>query len=298
MTITDQAKATRTMAPKRNVTDFPAFVRMTQGTGPVLLIVHPARGNVLCYHPLAKLVPEGVETLAFQSPGDGQPRSIGDLARTYAQEFSNIHRAGRPIYILGWSMGGVIAMELACLLEQRGIDVVSVTLLDSWFGGKPRLDRANLRSPQFLHGFLRDLLDGADPGIEPELMASSDAPLSFRDVIRLASRKHSQLREVSVEDMEELFAEYTANYAALLDHRSRIPRASLIHYVAARTEKLDLLKRCSIRALSAARRNRISLSTRYVDEDHYSIVRPVRIQCVLGTMFSLRQRGTSACKDG
>ncbi len=285
-TIEGQAAAIRAqLMERRSLDDVPSMVRMTKGEGPVLLVVHPVGGNVLCYRPLATLLPSGVEMLAFQSSGDGRSRSIEHLARTYAGEFSRGNDRARPLHVLGWSMGGVVALEVARVLEESGTEIASVTLLDSWFGGKPEGNATALGAPQFLHGFFRDLLGGADPCIDVELIASFPASLRVRETIELVSRKHAALHGIPPVDIAALFAEYTANYDALLRHRPRLPRAPTVHYVATRTGDFKILKRCDIDDLMSAGEPCLSATTIRVDEDHHSIVGADSMRRVLQAMF-------------
>ncbi|QQC64311.1 non-ribosomal peptide synthetase [Paraburkholderia ginsengisoli] len=286
-TIAEQAKAIQTLPLEHSsVNDIPAVIRMARGDGPVLLAIHPVGGNVLCYRPLTALLPDGVAMFAFQSPGDGRPRSVESLARTYAREFSRTQLGARPVYVIGWSMGGIVALEVARVLEEEGTDVTSVTLLDSWSGGKPGVDATELNAPQFLHGFFRDLLGGADPGIDMELIASLPASLRVREISDLASRKHPALHGMSAEDLADLFAEYTANYDALLLHRPLLPSAPIINYVATRTSDFKILKRCDLNDLASLRNLRLRATTIHVDEDHHSIVGPGSMRHVLDTIFN------------
>jgi amino acid adenylation domain-containing protein len=287
-TIADQARMLRTLVAERAPTNHispTAMVSLKQGDGPILLTIHPVGGNVLCYRSLTTLVPRDVQMLAFQSPGDGQPRSIEALARAYAKAFSQTQRAARPVYLLGWSMGGIVALELARVLEEEGRDIAAVTLLDSWCGGKPGVDPAELKSPQFLYGFFRDLLGGVEPAVDTDWIASCPAPLRLREVSDLVCHKRPELQGISAADIVDLFAEYTANYDALLRHRPRPPRAPVIHYVATRTGDFKILRRCAIDHLPVAGKDAPPTTTISVDEDHHSIVKPAFMQQVFSAMF-------------
>jgi amino acid adenylation domain-containing protein len=287
-TIVAQAKMLRSLAAERLPASHlapTAMVRLKQGEGPILLLIHPVGGNVLCYRLLTTLAPRDVQVLAFQSPGDGRPRSIETLARTYASEFLQTQLAARQVYLLGWSMGGIVALELARVLEEEGVNIAAVTLLDSWCGGKPGVDPAELKSSKFIHGFFRDLLGGADPAIDTDLIATCPAPLGLREISDLVRARHPELQGISTADIEDLFAEYSANYDALLRHRPQAPHAPVVHYVATRTGDFRILQRCTNDLLLAAAEDALPMTTMYVDEDHHSIVKPAAMQRVLGAMF-------------
>ncbi len=60
--------------------------------------------------------------------------SLHDIARFYlAQMEQSQPLAQGPVHILGWSMGGVIALEIAAQLEARGITDIHLYLLDSFY---------------------------------------------------------------------------------------------------------------------------------------------------------------------
>ncbi|HHR5860543.1 TPA: amino acid adenylation domain-containing protein [Providencia alcalifaciens] len=57
------------------------------------------------------------------------------LASVYCQEIekSRAYRQGQQIHILGWSLGGLIALEIAAQLENKGVNNISLWLLDSFY---------------------------------------------------------------------------------------------------------------------------------------------------------------------
>jgi amino acid adenylation domain-containing protein len=98
-----------------------------------LFFVHPAGGNVLCYRALSDaLGPEqpfyGLR--AIPHPDDGHDAcSIESMAQAYIAAIRERQPVG-PYRIGGWSMGGVIAFEMAQRLRQAGEDVSLLAILD------------------------------------------------------------------------------------------------------------------------------------------------------------------------
>lgn len=98
----------------------------------VLLFAHPVGGSLLAYQPLIRRFPEyrcfGLEA-SLEVIVDGEPAaSIQELARRYVAGF--VDHCPEVDVVCGWSFGGALAWEIACLLTRRG-DRPKVVLLDS-----------------------------------------------------------------------------------------------------------------------------------------------------------------------
>lgn len=96
--------------------------------------VHPGGGNVLCYMQLSKRLGEDQPFYGLQAPGlDGicQPlQSVEAMADCYVKAILS-HQPNGPYRLGGWSVGGVVAYEMARRLEQAGHEVKTLALLDS-----------------------------------------------------------------------------------------------------------------------------------------------------------------------
>lgn len=98
----------------------------------VLLFTHPVGGSLLAYQPLVRRFPEyrcfGLEA-SWEVLVDGEPAaSLQELARRYVAGFAD--HCPEVDMVCGWSFGGALAWEIACLLTRRG-DRPKVVLLDS-----------------------------------------------------------------------------------------------------------------------------------------------------------------------
>lgn len=126
------------------------------GSKPPFFCIHPVGGNVLCYVDLARHLGLEQPFYALQSPGlDGKREpytQIEDMAAHYIEALRAIQPEG-PYFLGGWSMGGIVAFEMAQQLHKQEQEVGSLVLLDSRLPvGKPNLDDATL-----LSYFVRDL---------------------------------------------------------------------------------------------------------------------------------------------
>ncbi len=112
-----------------------ALVRLQPaGARPPFFCVHPSGGLALCYAELARLLGPDQPLYGFQARGiDGRqpPRtSIAAMASSYIDELRSVQPSG-PYIIGGWSMGGLIALEMAQQLQQQHEQVALVVLLDT-----------------------------------------------------------------------------------------------------------------------------------------------------------------------
>uniref|UniRef100_UPI003B8A87CC amino acid adenylation domain-containing protein n=1 Tax=Rhodococcus sp. TaxID=1831 RepID=UPI003B8A87CC len=98
-------------------------------TGAPLFCVHPVSGLAWCYAGLAEHIGDR-PLYGLQATGVADPGSLVDLARDYVEQIRTVQPEG-PYHLLGWSLGGNIAHELAIQLAAAGADVASLVLLDS-----------------------------------------------------------------------------------------------------------------------------------------------------------------------
>ncbi len=79
-----------------------------------LFLVHPAGGNVLCYFELARELGKEYVVYGLQATGlyDKKVDNIGDMANLYLEEIS-LPACKDDVIIAGWSMGALIAFEMA-----------------------------------------------------------------------------------------------------------------------------------------------------------------------------------------
>ena len=105
------------------------------GSQPPLFCIHPVGGNVLCYADLARHLAKDYPVYGLQSLGlDGQQQpltSVEEMASHYIQAIQQIQPQG-PYHLIGWSIGGVIAYEMAQQLQARNEPVALLTLIDSY----------------------------------------------------------------------------------------------------------------------------------------------------------------------
>ena len=111
--------------------------RRTDGV-PTVWMIHPALVGAEAFHAFAqplqgRLNCYGVDNhnLYHQPTID----SLGELAERYLNDMiaAGLLQDAGPVRILGWSLGGIIALEIAARLEARGCRNVQLYLLDSFY---------------------------------------------------------------------------------------------------------------------------------------------------------------------
>jgi len=103
-----------------------ALVPLHAGTGPALFMVHPAGGSVAAYRDLARSLDRACFGLAASEP---LPSTLEAVAQRYVAAIRDASPG--PYTILGWSSGGVIALEMVAQLEAAGEQVRQLIVLDA-----------------------------------------------------------------------------------------------------------------------------------------------------------------------
>lgn len=105
----------------------------TGGDGAPLFCVHPAGGDVACYHELARALDDR-PVFGLQAHGLARGETPDDRIEVMADRcIDAVHEVDYdgPIHLVGWSLGGFVAVEVARRLAVRGRDVGLLALLDT-----------------------------------------------------------------------------------------------------------------------------------------------------------------------
>ncbi len=135
------------------------------GDGPPVYCVHPVSGSPYCYTDLASRLDAGTPVFGFEAPGfDGFDEPAGSI-RELAEVHTATLRAARPhgpYRLLGWSLGGVVAFEMARLLAAEGEEVPLLVVIDAALPGTQPFPPGPALVRYFLHDFL-GLVSGGAP---------------------------------------------------------------------------------------------------------------------------------------
>ena len=142
------------------------------GSRPPLFCVHALFGSVLCFIELARALGSeqplfGLQSIGAEGGGDPLER-IEDMAVAYIEAVRTRQPRG-PYHLAGYSLGGVIAYEMARQLRRQGEDVALLALFDAYTPKAAGVEGVNnLTDAQLLAWFLGDR-DGWLSKHNPEL---------------------------------------------------------------------------------------------------------------------------------
>lgn len=205
-TVEELAAALREFEPLHTVSSLVPIQRGAQRRAAVF--IHPSSGSVLCYADLIRQLDPEQPFYGLQTVGD--KGDIENMAACYVEELSAMDLQG-PLILGGWSMGGIIAFEMARQLNERGREVAHVVLIDS---PVPTGTAAVPDEEDLIVRFVSDLARLA--GTEVPLPALSGRLVE--EVIAIAAesaRAHGALPpDTSLDDFRRLFSTFRANVLA------------------------------------------------------------------------------------
>lgn len=121
----DEAPASATLVPIRP---------LGEGLKRPLFCVHPAGGTVFCYRELARRLDPLRPVYGLQARGiDGllSPHTrIEDMAGEYVAAMRSVQPQG-PYLLAGWSLGGILAFEMARQLADAGFETALLAVIDA-----------------------------------------------------------------------------------------------------------------------------------------------------------------------
>lgn len=250
-TVARQAVAIRSAQTESMPEAVSPLVTIRASARHMLCVVHPVGGNVLCYRELSQLLDGAIGVIALQSLGQSRDRTVHGLARHYLQALASAGTG--DIHLLGWSMGGVIAHEMALQLESRGQHARSLTMIDSW------------------------MRDASVP-----LTALDEAAITrlhTRDVGTAGAQQADTIQQ------DQQRAEYLANYHALLRHQPGVAAVATHMYRATREQPHDFAGLIPFRLPSG------SMTEVSLDEDHFSIMQGAAL-CRIADELAQRVTGS------
>jgi amino acid adenylation domain-containing protein len=257
----------KTTAPRRT-----ALVPIQPGGSRLpFFSVHPVGGNVLCYSELARLLGPEQPFYGFQLPDpadDVMPDTIQAMAAHYVECLREVQPQG-PYRLGGWSMGGVVAFEMARLLLEQGHRVELLALIDSFASSDiPRPE--NLDHDTLLRLFVEDVEGLSGKSLGHSLDRSKHMDLNDALGLLLDEMRALEIvpSELSLTDLRAFFSSYTTNLKALLTYEPQ-EYAGKITLIKARDSALEQSHET---ALGWARFAMAGVEVHEIEGDHYSII--------------------------
>ncbi|HEX8094661.1 alpha/beta fold hydrolase, partial [Jatrophihabitans sp.] len=256
----------------------------TGGSRPPVFLVHAIGGSAVPYLPLVELLDPAQPVYAFEAPGlHGRPArpdgTIASIATDYLGELRRAQPHG-PYRLAGWSVGGIIAQQLAVDLRSAGEDVALLALLDAVpsEAGTQVPDHAGLLS-WFAHD-LAGIRGLAVADLDPELLRSAPPAEQLRRVLEHLVA-HGILDSRDRAAITTRFEVFTELATAFLRHRPAALDCPTELLVAAGTA-IDPVPRW--RAVGG------QLRVHRVAGDHYTILQPSHLRSVAVVLGELLDR--------
>lgn len=261
----------------------------TSGSRPPLFCVHPIGGTVFCYLELAKRLENDQPLYGLQTPGlygEREPLDrIEDLASHYIEAVRDVQPRG-PYHFAGWSMGGVVAFEMANQLKEQDEEVAFLALIDSAVP-KPfeRLIDPREEDPRLLAGFLFDL--GAQAGTRlpdiSERLRGLDAQAQIACLLDEAVAHDILPAQTDTAQLENLLRVFKVNLRALSSFVPRTYSGRLVVFCAAENNGSDSL---------AAWSNFAEVAVTYpIPGTHYTVMTPPNVQALAALINDQLIRG-------
>lgn len=214
-----------------------------RGSLPPFFCVHAVGGNVFSYVALARRLGPTQPFYALQARGlmgTQKPQTrIEEMAADYIQAIRTVQANG-PYLIGGWSMGGLLAFEMALQLQQQEQQVAVVVLFDTM---SPYLSRFKREDEQtrLVANFAFNLR--LPP---PELVELSEQLLNFdedtqlKHLFKLAEKTGILPKGFNLTQLCHLFNVYRSNNQAALAYQPPASSAPLTLFAASETmDELD-----------------------------------------------------------
>lgn len=211
-----------------------------RGTGErnPLFCVHAVSGSAYAYAGLVQALPPDQPVWGFEAPGFDNERPVVSSLSELSAEYVEILREFQPsggYQLLGWSLGGVLAFDMAVRLLAAGQSVERLILVDAglpWIAPLPT-------EKGILRRFLGDLVGVADlaaGGLDPVF---ADAAEDVEPATLFAAVERARIfpEEIDADLLEERYTPFRAHLQGLWSYEVTSPYAgTLVHLRAAASE--------------------------------------------------------------
>ncbi|UFS98656.1 non-ribosomal peptide synthetase [Nocardia huaxiensis] len=200
-----------------------------ESTLPPLFCVHPAIGLAWCFAGLLSQLPHEQPVYGLQAPhvnGEESHNSVVEAARAYVAQLKTVQRHG-PYQLVGWSLGGLIAYEMACQLQDAGEEVALLGLMDSFQLSDELLEHGLPSVADIVGEFGSDLL-GGDTEIDPRM--------NLQEAAELLRNRPGPFAALTLEHMQRLYVGMSNGVMLAHGFRARRFNGDLLFFTAAEDE--------------------------------------------------------------
>ncbi|WP_366934966.1 non-ribosomal peptide synthase/polyketide synthase [Pyxidicoccus fallax] len=253
-----------------------------------LFLVHPIGGNVFCYADLARALDGQRPILGLEAPLPSEaPSSMEALAAAHLRHVREVQPTG-PYLLGGWSLGGVVALEMARQLQSQGevvellalIDPSPVTATPEARGSEPEeaVHAAGLFALDLAH------VAGVPLGLPATLPEGLTPERILEHLLTAARQAGVALPGGDLPSLQALFATFRSNLEALRGYAARTYTGPTLLVRAADSE--------DARDDRGWTRVLPDVTPQGLPGDHYSLLRVPRVSA-LAEHLDTALRGTS-----
>ncbi len=221
-TVQDLATYLRQELELHNVS--PVIAIQPHGQKPPFFCVHPSGGSIICYCALSRYLGVDQPFYGIQTPGldgvDQQPLTrVESMAARYIEELRAVQSEG-PYMLGGWSLGGLVAFEMAQQLRRQGLEVSLLALFDSYVPGTLR-QPAEIDDDALLVQFISDISGLYD--LEPEQsLTSRTIEERLASLLQEVVRKGCAPPDLNLKQLGRLFEVFRTNVRAMLSYKPQL----------------------------------------------------------------------------
>ncbi|WP_243722783.1 non-ribosomal peptide synthetase [Actinomadura sp. 7K507] len=194
----------------------------TSGTRPPVFFVHPAGGLSWSYLQFQRhLAPDqpiyGLQATGFTRPE--LPGSVEQSAEDYLEQVRTVQPSG-PYNIAGWSLGGLIAYEMAVRLQAAGERVGLLTLIDAYHTQDLESERREI---------LPELLESI--GIDASMIAADGNP-DMEQIMAVLAERDDALATLGEDDLVNVYRNYENGLRQAEEYRPGRFRGDIVFFTA------------------------------------------------------------------
>jgi amino acid adenylation domain-containing protein len=201
----------------------PLVLIQPSGSKPPFFCIHPSGGRVFCYAELARRLMSDRPFYGIESPGLEDEQDHLTQIETMAAYYIELMRSVQPeppYFLGGWSMGGIVAFEMARQLQAQGQEVALLALLDI---RPPASTVAAFDDALHTRRFIEDLatLFGKNPPLLTDDLITLDQNEQLVYILQQMRAENILPPEFGLAQLRRQIGVYKANSQAMLSYAAR-----------------------------------------------------------------------------
>jgi amino acid adenylation domain-containing protein len=288
----------------------PLIELTSAAAGPPMFLIHAVGGTVSAYAQLGEHLGGTFRVYGLEAPGLSDPAALAASLACLADDYTRRIRAAQPAgpyRLAGWSMGGVIAFEVAQRLEAAGLQVGLLVLLDAPFAvpadyvpGEPELAARFVADVGNSLGL--DISAAPDPAVTgragqiawlAQLVSSGNGGAGNGGAGNGGAGNGGGQRDAMGAALAQRFGLFAAHSQMIAGYQPAAPRVRAPTLIVSAAASLNAPAR-----LTWPRMLTGPVSVLSVDSDHYAFLRPPLVAEVGAAIRGWHAKHGEGCADG